>query len=140
MLVMGVRVARSVLRVAVRGLLALPLTMIAPATQVLVLPGCGCSDSLEPGLSVTVVDGAAGTRICDATVMATDGNHVETLAPFGDSATCQYFGLYERGGTYNVEVASGGRTVSMTNVAVTSDICHVTTRTLTITLPPPTGV
>ena len=111
-----------------------------PATQVLVLPGAGRSNSLEPGLSVTVVDGGSGARICDATVTATDGNHVETLRSFGDSGTCQYFGVYERGGTYNVEVASGARTASMANVDVTSDICHVTTRTLTITLPAPTGV
>jgi hypothetical protein len=117
-----------------RALLALPLTMVAPATGVVMVPGCGCSDEALAGVAVTVLDGATGTPICDATVVITDGNHVETLAPFRDSGPCPYFGAYERSGNYNVEASSGGRMASM-NVIVTSETCHVTTRTVTLILP-----
>jgi hypothetical protein len=131
----GARFARSGLTVAARCLLALPLAIAVPAAEALVVPGCGCSDVAEPGLSVTVVDAATGARICDAIVTATDGSHTETLAPFGAGDNCQYFGAYERSGTYAVEASSGGRTGSMPNVVVTGGTCHVSTRAVTVTLP-----
>ena len=134
----GARFARSGLAVAARCLLALPLAIAVPAAEALVLPGCGCSDIAVPGLSVTVVDAASGARICDAIVTATDGSHTETLALFGAGDGCQYFGAYERSGTYAVEASSadgGGRTGSMPNVVVTGGTCHVSTRAVTVTLP-----
>lgn len=73
-----------------------------------------------PNSSCFWVSPGASWCICDATVSATDGNYAETLTPFGDGGTCQYFGAYDRSGTYAIEASSAGRTALVTNVVVTS--------------------
>jgi hypothetical protein len=121
------------------GLLALPLALFAPSAGVVTLSGCSCDAAAAWGLSVTVMDAATGGRVCDATVTATDGSYSETLTGFGDSSTCEYFGAIERVGTYDVQVASGGRTASAANVVVTSGTCHVSRKAVTVTLPAAAG-
>jgi hypothetical protein len=116
-------------------LLALSLTAIPPMAGVVALPGCGCSDEARSGLSVTVNDGATGAPICDATVVASDGDYSETLTAFGQGDACQYLGATERAGTYKIAVMSGGRTASQTGIVISSGVCHVEQRSVTITLP-----
>jgi hypothetical protein len=99
--------------------------------------GCrSCANIALDGLNVTVVDGATGSPICDATVTAQDGDHVETLMQGG----CRYGGAYERPGTYTLTATSGSRSEVVMDVRVLGngdDFCpHVVTETATITLDP----
>jgi hypothetical protein len=105
--------------------------------------GCGsCAAIALAGLNVTVVDGATGAPICDATVTAQDGTDVETLNAFASTpaAQCSYGGAYERPGTYTLTATAGSRSKVVTDVSVIGngdDSCsHVATRKVTITLDP----
>jgi hypothetical protein len=94
-----------------------------------------CTAIAIPALSVTVVDGASGQRVCDATVVAVDGSFRSTLERFVTSEACAYSGPYERAGVYEVQVTREGyRPASEGNLRVTADECHVMTRQLTVTL------
>lgn len=112
------------------------LALLAP------LGGCGsvsCSADFRYGLVVTVVDGATGARICNASVTATDGAHQETLSPFPPPALdgsigCVYQGAGERAGTYSVDARSDAREKLVSGVVVGHDQCHVIGRQLTIAL------
>lgn len=104
--------------------------------------GCGssCAPIAFAGLNVTVVDGATGAPICDATVTAQDGDHVETLQVLASGGECPYFGAHERAGTYTLTATSGTRSKVVTDVRVIAggdSVCgHVATETVTITLDP----
>ena len=102
--------------------------------------GCGCSGIALTGLSVTVVDGATGAAVCDVTVTAQDGDHVETLSEFPAAAGgCTYVGATERTGTYTLTATSGSRSKVVMNVRVieAGGYCrHVATTPVTITLDP----
>lgn len=124
----------SVLKIGARLLVACPLTLIASALAVAV-QGCGCSDEARAGLSISVIDASTGGRICDATVVATDGSYSETLVAVGGSGSCEYVGATERAGTYDLAVSSGSRTASATHVVVPNGTCHVTTQMVSVTLP-----
>lgn len=81
---------------------------------------------------------ASGTPVCDAVVIAKDHDYSEELQPLdavGDAPQCQYFGAYERTGTYTVDASLSGRSASVKNLKVSADDCHVRTRTLEMTLP-----
>jgi hypothetical protein len=94
-----------------------------------------CTTIAVPALAVTVMDGATGRSVCDATVVAVEGSFRSTLERFGTGETCAYSGPYERAGVYEVQVTMDGyRPVSEGNLRVTSDECHVVTRRLTVTL------
>jgi hypothetical protein len=105
--------------------------------------GCGadygtgrvCTAVAVPALDVTVLDGATGQRVCDATVVAAEGSFSGTLDPFPGTGTCSYSGPYERAGVYEVRVTKQGYQPAVErNVRVTSDECHVLTRRVTVTL------
>jgi hypothetical protein len=119
-----------------------PLAFMAPAASLVAIPGCGgCSGggAAAPGLEVTVEDGPGGPALCDATVTASDGTHIESLIQImPTSGTCAYVGAYERPGVYTIDVASGGRSVTLTDVRVTNGECHVSLTRVTATLPPAT--
>ena len=114
------------------------LALLAP------LGGCGsgsvsCSADFRYGLVVTVIDGATGARICNASVTAVDGAHQETLGTFpllilDGGADCIYQGAGERAGTYSVDARSDAREKLVSGVVVGHDQCHVIARQLTITL------
>ena len=120
---------RSVLRLwPILGALAVG----APAT------GCGheCQAYAAPGLVVTVRT-ASSSLICDATVSAIDGNYLEVLQPNGgDPTQCNYFGAFERKGTYEVRAAVGNSTTTVAGVHVAANECHVIPARSTITLSP----
>jgi hypothetical protein len=93
------------------------------------------------GLSVSVVDGATGAPICDATVTAQDGDYNEMLATLGSAeGVCWYSGAGERPGTYTLTATLGSRTKVVPDVRVIAsgdDSCpHVVNQMVTITLDP----
>jgi hypothetical protein len=97
--------------------------------------GIACTAIAVPSLSITVQDQATGARVCDATVTAVEGAFRESLTVFGDGGSCAYSGPYERAGTYAVEASRAGyQTETVTGIRVTSDVCHVQTRSVTIAL------
>lgn len=96
----------------------------------------GCSDDLRASMLVTVLDGQLGPPLCDAEVTVRDGTFASQLKVFVLSGKCVYSGVYERAGTYTVDVALGSRTESLSNVKVERGDCdHVVTRDVTISLP-----
>ena len=104
----------------------------------------GCAPPTEPhvctaiavdALVVTVVDGASGQRLCDATVTVIDGAFSQALRPFPAVTECTYSGPTERAGLYEVRVTRSGYVpATMTNVRVTADECHVIPVKLTVSL------
>jgi hypothetical protein len=95
-----------------------------------------CKSYAAPGLVVRIVS-ASGTPVCDAIVIAKDHDYSEQLQPLaaaGDAPQCQYFGAYERTGTYTVDASLSGGSASVKNVKVGADHCHVHPRTLEMTL------
>ena len=106
----------------------------------------GCAPPTEPhvctaiavdALVVTVVDGASGQRLCDATVIVIDGGFTEALRPFPAVTECTYSGPTERAGQYEVRVTRSGYVpATLTNVRVTADECHVIPVKLTVSLRP----
>ena len=80
-----------------------------------------CTANLVYGLVVTVND-IVGDEMCDATVEAVDGTHVELLEQHG----CVYYGAGERAGSYQVTVEKAGYMGQTIDVKVErQDICHV---------------
>ena len=111
----------------------------------LVLGLAGCETPTDPvvcttiavqAITLTVVDGVSGQRVCDATVTVVDGSFSQALPPFPGSATeCTYSGPTERAGTYEVRVSRAGyQPATERNVRVTADQCHVIPVRLTVTL------
>jgi hypothetical protein len=98
--------------------------------------GTICTAIAVDALTVTVIDRATGARLCDATVVATDGAFREPLRPHG-AGTCTYSGPTERPGRYDVEASAPGYTPAVQrDVRVTADECHVIPMALTILLDP----
>ena len=84
-----------------------------------------CKSYAAHGLVVTVHD-ETGARICDATVVATDGRFSERLEPFAaDLEICTYQGALERKGNYSITATAGGRSTTVGDVRVRADECHV---------------
>ena len=94
-----------------------------------------CTAVAVQSLNVTVLDAASGQRVCDATVVASEGAFQETLRSFGTEADCVYAGPTERAGVYEVRVSKAGyQPASVSNVRVGEDECHVIPVKLTISL------
>lgn len=83
---------------------------------------CSCTDDFRFGLAVTV-SGPDGNPICDATVVALDGTHEETLS--ASSGTCVYMGAGERAGRYTVTASKPGLNSASIQVEVGEEACHV---------------
>ena len=109
----------------------LPLRSLA--ILLLVHLGACCSGSIALwGLRVTVTD--QGSRVCDATVVATDGPYTETLMALGSGNDCIYTGAAEREGRYTITATSNSR--SGTATATVGEGCgdHVGTEDVEIEL------
>jgi len=100
--------------------------------------GCGqaCDAVLKAGIVLTIVDGATGNPIEEATVIATEGSYSETVnLPSSPPAPGHAVLAFERPGTYRVEVqAPGYLPWVMSSVRVSRDDCHVQTVELTARL------
>lgn len=95
--------------------------------------GTACTLEAIAGLVVTVED-AQGEPICDATVVAVDGDFEETLAPVGGEP-CAYAGAHERAGTYRIEVGKEGfQTEVVEDVVVEDGECHVAPEQVAVVL------
>ena len=117
--------------------------LLGVGSAVLGLAGCEsptdpvvCTTIAVQAITLTVVDGASGQRICDATVTAVDGSFSQGLPPFpGSAPDCTYSGPTERAGTYEVRVSRAGyQPATASNVRVAADECHVIPVRLTVTL------
>ena len=95
--------------------------------------GCdgGCTKNLVFGLVVRVA--FRGTLVCDATVTAQEGSHVETLQPFGSPSDCLYQGAGERAGDYTI-TAVRDSLMGVATATVEGGECHVTPEQVFITL------
>jgi hypothetical protein len=107
-----------------------------------VLALAGCEQPAEPpictaiavdALVVTVVDESAGSRICDATVVAVDGSFSAELRASGPAPECTFSGPTERPGLYEVRASRAEyEPASRSGVRVTADECHVIPVRLTL--------
>ena len=96
-------------------------------------PGDGiiCTREFVYGLTVNLTD-ENGDPISDATVVITGGVLPETLTEFQDG---NYSGAGERRGTYTLTVtAIGFEPVTIEDIVITGDVCHVTPVSRDITL------
>jgi hypothetical protein len=118
-----------------------PLPFAPIALAALAAAACGpepglCAQMLKPAVTVTVVDGRSGDRLCDAEVNVSEGTFAASLELFSAfMVPCTYSGAWERAGTYAVNVALGARTASVSDVMVEREVCGVRTQSLTIELP-----
>lgn len=91
----------------------------------LTLPGDGivCTEGFIFGLTVNLTD-ESGDPVTGATLIITDGQYVETLTDLQDGF---FRGAGERQGTYTLTVtAAGFEPVTIEDIIVTGDECHVT--------------
>ena len=111
--------------------------------SVALLPACTnekiCSLEARAGISLTVRDAATKKPVCDANVVFTEGDFRETAEPFG-SPDCIYHGVYERKGTYKIEVTHPTlkpATREGVKVEDEADGCHVAVQKIEIELSGP---
>jgi hypothetical protein len=103
------------------------------------LTGCGsvgtraCTTEARASLTVTVM-GPQG-RICDADVVAQNGNDRTTLMAIGPQ-DCTYAGPWEKAGTFTVTASKSGFQPATTTVTVNQGECHVEGEAVTLTLSP----
>lgn len=90
------------------------------------LPDAGeCPAFPRVGLTIILVDDLSNTRICNGTVVADDGVEPETLQPSGGGGpNCSYFGIFRRGGTFDVTAEAPGYVpVTFPDAEVEVDAC-----------------
>ena len=99
-----------------------------------------CTAEARPALVVEIRDAKTLAPIAAAAVVEVrDGSFVETLSPGQDGFVTQLqrWGVYERAGTYTIEVRrSGYATLTLAGIVVGRDQCHVITRTIQANLTP----
>lgn len=98
-----------------------------------------CTDSLEPGIRVTVLDSISEEEISCGSSIEISGVVYEETDTSDASVTCfdgdSLEGAYERHGRYNVKITKAGyQPWEKNNVIVTGDSCHVDTVELIATL------
>lgn len=103
-------------------------------------PEAYCTDSIEPGLMVYIVDAVTGTPQADgARAFAVDGSYSDSLK-FGIAAgptLVALQGAAERPGLYHLRIDKQGyRTWTQAGVRVFADTCHVLTVRVTARLQP----
>src|SRR4029079_1303989 len=65
-----------------------------------------CTTIAVPAITLTVVDGMSGQRLCDATVTVVDGSFSQVLPPFpGSAPDCTYSGPPDPAGPSNPRAA-----------------------------------
>jgi len=86
------------------------------------------------GVSAEVTDAQTGAAIANATLTLQDGNYIEVMQSITPG---EYFGAGERPGTYSLTAqASGFQSVTVDNIVVESDPCHVIPVTVQVAMPP----
>lgn len=95
-----------------------------------------CTTELVAGIKITVNGPTDQFSVEGVVVKVQDGDYIETLESFGD--TNDFFGAYERKGSYTITVTKQGfQTYTSVNpVIVEADLCHVITESREITLIP----
>ena len=95
-----------------------------PVVEPSVEPEDDCPIFPVAGIEAVVRD-QEGTRVCDARVIASDGDFSEVLQGADvDGPLCRYFGVFERPGTYVVTVAAEGfLTATETDVIISLNPC-----------------
>ncbi len=99
--------------------------------------GVACTQEAKAGLNVTVSLGSQTTITGeDITVVAVDGSYSETLMYY-DASNPVFSGAFEREGNYIITVSKEGyQTYTSDTITVTSDICHVIPKMITVNLSP----
>lgn len=103
--------------------------LLLAAAAVLAAGGCNflgggiaCTAVFVYGVNVSVVD-QDGNPVAGAMATLTEGDYSEQMA---ELRTGEFAGAGERAGTYTLTVEAGGfETVTITDIVVTSDVCHV---------------
>jgi len=93
-------------------------------------------------VNLVVTDAETGTRICNATVVASlagaapdAGDSSEALVAYGPAGSCLYYGLFNRAGTFTLSATRAGYLDGSTTVTVVVDACgEATTVDATIAL------
>jgi len=118
--------------------------MIAAAIP-LTRAGCmgpgACTLNIEAGITLEAREAGTGRNVTDsAQGTVSEGTFVDSLRPFGvepDGRVVSLHAADEREGTYGVFVERPGyQSVSLSNVRVTGDECHVHTVDLDVTMVP----
>jgi len=118
-----------------------------PATIVMVLLLVGCADpgactlNIEPGITVRALEAGTGKNVTDsAQGTVSEGAFVDSLRPAQidpDGRVQLLSAADERAGTYDVFVERRGyQAVSLSEVEVGKDDCHVRTVALDLTMVP----
>jgi len=98
------------------------LTLAASGCPFLGTGGVICTDIFVFGLTVNVSN-ENGNPISGAALTLTEGNLSETMQ---ETFPGQYAGAGERAGTYTLTVEAAGFTpLTLDNITVDADICHV---------------
>ena len=85
-----------------------------------------CTEIFVFGLNVTITDGN-GDSVSGATLTLVEGDYTEIMMeidPMGQSGV--YVGAGERAGTYSLTIeADGFDTVTLDDIPIDADVCHV---------------
>jgi hypothetical protein len=107
--------------------LLLPLAACEP-------PPLACTDEARPGI-VIHLDDELGDPVCDAELVLTAGERVETLTEgFETGGACVYSGATEAAGEYTVDITARGYLAESLDISVGEDECHVITEEREVTL------
>jgi hypothetical protein len=115
-----------------------PLLFLIACGALVTISACSgesCNDVLVPALSVVVTDHSTGQRICNASVIASEGSYTYDLVAVGQGSDCSYAGPPERPGTYGLTAAGAGYSpTTMDGILVSSNRCHVNTHSVSLEL------
>lgn len=109
------------------------MVSIAPYLQCIAVDdGQPCTMVYVYGVNAEVTNAATNAPISGATLTLKDGTYIEVM----QSVTAgEYFGAGERKGTYTLTVAAAGfQTVTVENIVVRADPCHVIPVTVKVPL------
>ncbi len=100
-----------------------------------IFDGVICTEIFAYGLNATVTDGN-GDPVAGATLTLVEGDYTETMIeidPMGQTGV--YVGAGERAGTYSLTIeAEGFDTITLDDIAIDADECHVIPVGLTLSL------
>lgn len=110
------------------------LTILVLVGGCFVLPGgIVCTEQFVYGVNVSVSD-ENGDAVTGATLTLTDGDYTETMDEISDG---EYVGAGERAGTYSLTVeAAGFESVTIDDIEVNADECHVLPESREVELTP----
>jgi hypothetical protein len=93
-----------------------------------------CTMMYVYGVSAEATNAQTGATITNATLTLRDGNYIEVMQSITPG---EFFGAGERPGTYSLTAqASGFQGVTVENIVVKSDPCHVIPVTVQVAMQP----